>query len=69
MEHKHKISGIVFILVAVCILGSVAASLSLREIIPHLNRWQKGGYAIVGGIFIALSAVILNEILSFFQSE
>lgn len=69
MEHKHRVSSVAFILIAVCILGSVAASLSLQEIIPHLNKWQKVGYAVVGGIFIAVSAVIVNEILAFFQNE
>jgi uncharacterized membrane protein len=69
MEKKHRISSATFILIAVCILGSVAASISLQHILPHLNRWQKGGYAIVGGIFIAMTAVIVNEILAFFQNE
>ncbi len=69
MEKKHRISSVTFILLAVCILGSVAASFSLQEILPHLNKWQKVGYAIVGGIFIAMAAVILNEMLSFFQNE
>lgn len=69
MEQKHRISSVAFILFAVCILGSVAASVSLQDILPHLNKWQKGGYAIVGGIFIAMAAVIVNELLAFFQSE
>ena len=69
MKHKQRVSGVAFILIAVCILGSVAAALSLQEILPHLNRWQKGGYAIVAGIFIAMAAVIVNEMLAFFQNE
>ncbi len=69
MEHKHRISGVAFILIAICILGSVAASLSIHEIIHDLNKWQAGGYAIVCGIFIALVAVIANEMLKFFQNE
>ncbi len=69
MEHKNKASSVTFILIAVCILGSVAASFSLQEIIPRLNKWQIGGYAIVGGIFIAMVAVIANEMLKFFQNE
>ncbi len=69
MERKHSISGIVFILLGICIIGSVAGSLSLQQLIHHQNKWQSGGYAIVGGIFIALAAVIVNEILSFFRSE
>jgi len=69
MEHKHKVSSVAFILIAVCILGSVAASLSLQEMIPHLNKWQKVGYAVVGGIFIAMAAVIVNEMSAFFRNE
>ena len=69
MEKKHKAGSVTFILFLVCILGSIAASLSVLEILPHLNKWQKGGYAIVGGIFIAMAAVIVNEMLSFFQNE
>lgn len=69
MESKRSISGIVFVLLGICIVGSVAGSLSLREIIHHQNKWQSGGYAIVGGIFIALAVVIVNEILGFFKSE
>ena len=69
MEEKNKVGGIAFVLMAVCIIGTIAASISLQEIIPHLNKWQKGGYAIVGGIFIAATVVILNQMLSFFRSE
>lgn len=69
MESKRTVSRVTFILIAVCILGSIAASLSLGEIIPSLNKWQKVGYAVVGGIFIAMATVIVNEILTFFQSE
>ena len=69
MEKKHTVSSVTIILFLVCILGSIAASFSIQEILPHLNKWQKGGYAIVGGIFIAMAAVIVNEMLSFFQNE
>jgi hypothetical protein len=69
MKQEHRVSGVTLILIAVCILGSVAASFSLQEIIPRLNKWQMGGYAIVGGIFIAMVAVIANEMLKFFQNE
>lgn len=69
MEKKHKVGSVTIILFLVCILGAIAASISVQEILPHLNRWQKGGYAIVGGIFIAMAAVIVNEMLSFFQNE
>ncbi len=69
MENRQRISGVVFILIGICILGSVAASFSIQDILLHLNKWQKAGYAIVGGIFIGLAAVIANEMLAFFQKE
>ncbi len=69
MEKKQSISGIVFILLGICIVGSVAGSLSIQELVHHQNKWQSGGYAIVGGIFIALATVIVNEILKFFKGE
>ncbi len=69
MEYKQRVSSATFILFAVSILGSVAASFSILEIISHLNKWQKAGYAVVGGIFIAMAVVIANELLAFFQNE
>ncbi len=51
----------------VCIIMAVAGGLSMLHIISHLNGWQAAGYALVGGIFIALFAVILNEIISFLR--
>ncbi len=69
MEHRNQISSVTFVLFAICILGSVAASISIQDILPHINKWQKAGYAIVGGVFIGMAAVIANELLSFFRSE
>ncbi len=69
MEYKQRISSATFILFAVSVLGSVAASFSILDILPHLNKWQKAGYAAVGGIFIAMAVVIANELLAFFRSE
>ncbi len=69
MESKKEVGGVAIVLAAFCILASVLGAISLEEIISHLNKWQKGGYAIAAGVFIAMSAVILNQILSFFQNE
>jgi hypothetical protein len=69
MAKKNEVGGTAFILAAICIIGSIAASLSLQELVSHLNKWQKGGYAIVGGIFIAVTVVIVNQMLSFFRPE
>lgn len=51
----------------VCIIMAVAGSLSMLHIISRLNGWQAAGYALVGGICIALFAVILTKIFSFFN--
>ena len=52
---------------AICIIMAAAGSLSMLRIISRLNGWQAAGYALVGGIFIALFAVILIKIFSFFN--
>lgn len=69
MESKNKAGGIAIILAAFCIFASVAGAFSLQAILPQLNKWQKGGYAIAAGIFIAFAAVVVNQIISFFQEE
>ncbi len=51
----------------VCIVMATAGGLSMLHIISHLDGWQAAGYALVGGICIALFAVILIKILSFFH--
>ncbi len=51
----------------VCIIMAVAGGLSMFHIVSRLNGWQAAGYALVGGIFIALFAVIINKIISFFS--
>lgn len=54
---------------AVCIIMGAAAGISLHEIVSRLSGWQDAGYVLVAGIFIALTAVILNQILSFFFDD
>ncbi len=51
----------------VCIIMAVTGGLSMFHIISRLNGWQAAGYALIGGICIALFAVILNEIISFIK--
>ncbi len=53
----------------VCIIMGVAAGISLHEIASRLSGWQDAGYVLVAGIFIALTAAILNQILSFFFDD
>ena len=69
MESKNTANGTAFILVAFTLLAAIAGAFSLEQIIPHLNRWQIASYAIVAGIFIAVSDIILVQILKFFTAE
>jgi hypothetical protein len=69
VESKNKVSGVAIFLIAFSVLTSIAGAFSLEQIIPHLKGWQAGAYAGAAGIFIALTAVILVQILSFFATE
>ena len=66
--NRNKEANLTAIIVsAICIVMAAAGSLSMLHIISRLNGWQAAGYALVGGIFIALFAVIINKIISFFS--
>ncbi len=69
VEPKRAANFVSLIVGAVCIIMGVAAGISLHEIISRLNGWQALGYVLVSGIFIALVAVILNQIISFFNDD
>jgi hypothetical protein len=69
VESNNKANGTAIILIAFSILTSIAGAFSLTHLLPLLNRWQIAGYAIVAGIFIAVTAVILTQILRFFAAE
>jgi hypothetical protein len=69
VESKNKASGLAIFLIAFCLLVSIAGAFSLEQIMPHLAGWQAGAYAAAAGIFIALTAVILTQILSFFATD
>ncbi len=69
MESKNKAGGLALFLIAFCVLVSIAGAFSLQQIMPHLAGWQAGAYAAAAGIFIALTIVIVTQILSFFATE
>jgi hypothetical protein len=69
MESSKKVNGTALLLIAFTMLASIAGAFSLKQIIPHLNKWQIGGYAIAAGVFIALTTVIIMQIISFFSAE
>ncbi len=66
--NQYKEADLTSIIVGiVCVIMAVAGGLSMLHIISRLNGWQAAGYALAGGICIAIFAVILNEIFSFFK--
>ncbi len=69
MESKNKASGVAIFLIAFSVLTSIAGAFTLDQIMPHLKGWQAGAYAAAAGVFIALTAVILTQILSFFATD
>ncbi len=69
MESKNQANGLAILLIVFCILVSILGALSLQQIMPHLAGWQAGAYAAAAGIFIALTLIIVTQILSFFASE
>jgi multisubunit Na+/H+ antiporter MnhG subunit len=69
MEQKKRANLTPLIVGAVCIILAAAGGIRMHHMISRLNGWQAAGYALVEGIFIALVAAILNEILSFFSGE
>jgi hypothetical protein len=46
------------------IVAGVAAGTGLSSLVSRLNGWAAAGYAIVAAIFIAISVVILMQIMS-----
>jgi len=69
VKPKNEASLKSLIVGAVCIIMGAAAGISLHEIVSRLSGWQAVGYVLVSGIFIALTAVILDQILSFFLDD
>lgn len=69
MKTKNEANFTSLIVGGVCILMGAAAGISLHEIVSRLSGWQDAGYVLVAGIFIALTAAILNQILSFFFDD
>ncbi len=67
MNHNKEANLTSIIVGVICIIMAVAGGLSMFHIISRLNGWQAAGYALVGGICIALFAVIINKIISFFS--
>ncbi len=69
MEQNRRADLKALIVGAVCIIMAAAGGIGMYHMISRLNGWQAAGYALVEGIFIALVAAIVNQILSFFSGE
>jgi len=69
VKSKNEANLSALIVGAVCIVMGAAAGISLHEIVSRLSGWQDLGYVLVAGVFIALTAAILNQILSFFFDD
>ncbi len=52
------------VLMIFCVLAGVGGGFSLKEVISQIAGWQALVYAVGAGIFIALSTVLFNLVLS-----
>ncbi len=64
MASKNDISWITIVVTIFCVMASIGAGLNLQRLADRLSGAQAVGYWLVAGIFIALSAVILAQVLS-----
>lgn len=69
MESKNRDNWVSIVVLVFTLAAALGGGFSLSKMIPHIHEWQVPLYGIVGGIFIALSDVVLVQILSSFQSE
>lgn len=70
MESKNNFSWLtVVLLAAFCILGSFGTGISARGLAEHHGGWSLALFGVSTGIFIALSVVLLKQILAYFQDN
>ncbi len=69
MKSKNEANMTALIVGAVCIVMGIAAGIRLHEIVSSLSGWQDLGYVLVAGIFIGLTAAIVDRILKFFFDD
>jgi hypothetical protein len=69
MASKNSLNWVTIVGGLFCILGSFGAGLSIRGIVQHINGFQAVGYVLVGGIFIAISALVITQVLSSLTGE
>lgn len=64
MEQESDVSVRTIIVTVFCIVAGLGAGYSLKSIVAHASGWQDLAYSVGAGLFIALSAVVLNYVLS-----
>ena len=64
MEPRNGLSGKSIVVTVFCLLASFEAGYSLKNIMPGISAWQAIVYAVGVGIFVAISAVLLNQSLT-----
>lgn len=69
MESNGRDSWVSIVVIIFTLLAALGGGFSLRAMLPHIHTWQAPVYGIVGGIFIAISDIILVQVLSSFESE
>lgn len=70
MADNKKFSWVSVVLLAVfCIGGSYGGGVSIERMIEHHGVAALAGYGVAGGVFIAISVVLLMQILSYLQSK
>lgn len=69
MESANRDSWVSIVVIIFTLAAALGGGFSIRNMLPHIHAWQAPLYAIVGGIFIAISDVILVQVLSSFQKR
>jgi hypothetical protein len=59
----------VILLAAFCILGSFGGGVSIRGLVEHHSGWGAAGLGVSAGIFIAISAVLIKQVLASLQDD
>jgi hypothetical protein len=67
MESKNRDSWISIVVLIFTLAAVLGGGFSLSHMMRHIQTWQAPLYAIVGGIFIAITDIILVQVLSSYQ--
>jgi hypothetical protein len=68
MESKNRDNWTTIVVLIFTLAAGLGGGFSLSHMIPHIQSWQAPLYAVVGGIFIAISDLILIQVFSSFQN-